>query len=64
MAARAPLQTSHTHRRSYAERADEIAALINDICQLRSDPDRWHQAKNAAAVAARRLAAALRADGL
>ena len=51
-------------RRSYAQRADEIANLINGICQLRSDPEKFHEAKDAAAKSARRLARALEADGL
>lgn len=51
-------------RRSYAQRAHEVADKINEIAQLRSDPDRWHQAKDDAARAARRLALALEADGL
>lgn len=53
-----------TPRRTYAQRADEIADLINGICQLRSDPDKWHEQKDAAARKARGLAAALRTDGL
>jgi hypothetical protein len=51
-------------RRTYAQRAHEVADKINEIAQLRSDPDRWHQAKDDAARSARRLALALEADGL
>jgi hypothetical protein len=52
------------NRRTYAQRVDELADKINEIAQLRSDPDRWHQAKDDAARSARRLALALEADGL
>lgn len=58
------MAVSASPRRSYAERADEIANLINGICQLRSDPEKFHEAKDAAAKTARRLARALEADGL
>jgi hypothetical protein len=51
-------------RRTYAQRAHEVADLINKIAQLRSDPDLWHEAKDDAARSARRLALALEADGL
>lgn len=51
-------------RRSYAQRADEVADLINGICQMRSDPEKWHEQKDAAARKARGLARALDADGL
>lgn len=51
-------------RRTYAERVDGVADKINRICQLRSDPDAFHQAKDDAAREARRIALALAADGL
>ncbi|GGI82164.1 hypothetical protein GCM10007973_18270 [Polymorphobacter multimanifer] len=51
-------------RRTYAQRANEVADLINKICLLRSDADRWHETRDAAARAARKLALALDADGL
>ncbi len=51
-------------RRSYAERAHELAGLIGRICQLRSDPEAFHQAKDDAARRARGLALALESDGL
>lgn len=51
-------------RRTYAQRADALADKINQICQLRSDPDAFHEAKDDAAREARRLARALEADGL
>jgi hypothetical protein len=51
-------------RRTYAARAHEIAGLINGICQLRSDPEAFHEAKDAAARKARALALALETDGL
>jgi hypothetical protein len=55
---------SNPVRRTYAQRANAIADKINRICQLRSDPDAFHQAKDDAAREARRLAMALEADGL
>jgi hypothetical protein len=51
-------------RRTYAQRAHAIADKINKICQLRSDPEAFHEAKDDAAREARRLALALEADGL
>jgi hypothetical protein len=51
-------------RRTYAQRVDALADKINRICQLRSDPDAFHQAKDDAAREARRIALALEADGL
>ena len=51
-------------RRTYAERAHAVADKINRICQLRGNPDAFHQAKDDAAREARRLALALEADGL
>lgn len=51
-------------RRTYAQRATEIAEMINRICQLRSDPEAFHEAKDAAARKARGLALALATDGL
>jgi hypothetical protein len=51
-------------RRTYAQRADALASKINTICQLRSDPEAFHQAKDDAAREARKLALALAADGL
>ena len=59
MAASAPAP-----RRTYASRANEVADLINEICLVRIDPDRWHQTRDAAARAARKLALALDAVGL
>lgn len=53
-----------TPRRTYAQRADEVANLINEICVLRIDPERWHETRDTAARAARKLALALAADGL
>ena len=58
------MATASPARRSYAQRADALADAINSICQLRSNPDAFHQAKDAAAREARRLARALEADGL
>jgi hypothetical protein len=51
-------------RRTYAQRADALAEAINRICQLRSDPMAFHEAKDDAARQARGLARALDADGL
>lgn len=51
-------------RRSYAERAGEIADLINTICHHRSDPEAFHEAKDSAARKARALQRALDSDGL
>jgi hypothetical protein len=51
-------------RRTYAERADGLADLINRITLMYSDPHALHQRRDEAAREARRLAAALRADGL
>ena len=51
-------------RRTYAERADALADLINRIALMHSDPHALHQRRDEAARAARALAAALRADGL
>ena len=58
------MATAGPVRRSYAQRADAIADAINRICQMRSDPEAFHQAKDAAAREARKLALALAADGL
>lgn len=54
---------SPPRRRTYAERADSVADLINEICIMR-DPHRFHEARDAAARAARQLAKSLAADGL
>jgi hypothetical protein len=51
-------------RRTYADRADAVADLINAIEERRTDPHRVHEARDAAARAARTLATALRVDGL
>ena len=51
-------------RRTYAERVDALADLINRIALMHSDPHALHQRRDEAAREARRLAAALRADGL
>lgn len=50
--------------RTYAERLDALADLINRIALLHSDPHAFHQRRDEAAREARRIAAALRADGL
>lgn len=49
---------------TYAGRADAVADRINRIADLRSDPHAFHQAKDEAARAARKLADHLRAEGL
>lgn len=59
-----PMPEPAPRRRSYAERADDVAALITKICVLRVDPERWHETRDAAAHAARCLARSLDADGL
>ncbi len=51
-------------RRSYAEQAEALATLINRIALMHGDPHALHQRRDEAVRAARRLAAALRADGL
>lgn len=51
-------------RRTYAQRANAIADKINQICQLRSDPEAFHEDKDDAAREARQLALALEEDGL
>lgn len=51
-------------RRSYADRVDGLADLINLIALMHGDPHALHQRRDEAAREARRIAAALRADGL
>ncbi len=51
-------------RRSYADRADALGTLINRIAELRSNPNHFHEMRDAAAREARALARALRGDGL
>lgn len=51
-------------RRSYAQRVDDLADLINRIALIHADPHALHQRRDEAARECRRIAAALRADGL
>ena len=51
-------------RRSYAERLDALADLINRITPMHADPHAIHQRRDEAAREARRIARALAADGL
>lgn len=57
-------QAAMPARRTYAERLDALADLINRITPMHSDPHALHQRRDQAARQARALAAALRADGL
>lgn len=54
---------SPPRRRSYAERVNEIADLINAIC-IQRDPHRFHETRDRAARTARLVAKSLAADGL
>lgn len=51
-------------RRTYAQRADEVADLVNRIGDLRTNPHQFHETRDEAARAARKLARALDSDGL
>ena len=51
-------------RRSYAERLDALANLINRITPMHADPHALHHRRDEAAREARRIARALAADGL
>ena len=51
-------------RRSYAQRLDALADLINRIALMHADPHALHQRRDEAHREARRLARALEADGL
>ena len=51
-------------RRSYAQRVNCLAELINRIALMHGDPHALHQRRDEAAREARRIAAALAADGL
>ena len=51
-------------RRSYAERVGALADLINRIALMHGDPHALHQRRDEAAREARRISAALAADGL
>ncbi|MGI4876692.1 MAG: hypothetical protein ACRYG4_04330 [Janthinobacterium lividum] len=50
--------------RSYADRVDALADAINLIGERRSDPNHFHECRDAAARTARSLARALRVDRL
>ena len=51
-------------RRSYAQRVHELADKINRIAPMHADPHALHQRRDEAAREARKIAAALEADGL
>ena len=51
-------------RRSYAQRVDALADLINRIALMHADPHALHQRRDEAAREARKIAKALAADGL
>ena len=51
-------------RRSYADRADAVADLVNRISEKRGDPFAFHAARDLAARELRALAKSLRVDGL
>jgi hypothetical protein len=51
-------------RRSYAARVGALADLINRIAPMHGDPHALHQRRDEATREARRIAAALAADGL
>lgn len=51
-------------RRLYAQRVHELADKINRIAPMHADPHALHQRRDEAAREARKIAAALEADGL
>lgn len=51
-------------RRSYAQRVHELADKINRIALMHADPHALPERRDEAAREARRIAAALEADGL
>ncbi len=51
-------------RKSYAQRAEDLAGLINRIALMNGSPHHWHETRDAAARAARALQLSLAADGL
>ncbi|WP_310474081.1 hypothetical protein [Sandarakinorhabdus sp.] len=55
---------SASQRRSYAQRVDELADKINRIALMHAYPHALAERRDEASRECRRIAAALRADGL